>query len=90
MSTRKIGKNKRCSVLKFLDIRDEPDNLTDRVFCKKDSELKDVDMNVDCVLPSCLLTRFFSANICLYVTIFIKNKRRIRDMSTGKIGKNKR
>ena len=41
LSTGILGKNKRCSVLKFLDVRDELDNLT--VYsAKKDSELKDV------------------------------------------------
>ena len=28
LSTGILGKNKICSVLKFLDVRDEPDNLT--------------------------------------------------------------
>ena len=70
LSTGILGKNKRCSVLKFLDVRDEPDNLT--VYSAK--KIVNSKKFYECTLCTTTMhtDRFFRANVCHYVTIFIK------------------
>ena len=69
LSTGILGKNKRCSVLKFLDVRDEPDNLT--VYSAK--KIVNSKKFHECTLCTTTMhtDRFFRANVCHY---FYKKK----------------